>query len=95
MADLDAEFNLTDSGNAEIENQWLLMAIRNHYEPAFARIEEFLATVGRRKFLKSLYGELAVTPEGKKWAQAIYKKAYPSYHPITRSAIEGILGHEA
>jgi Leukotriene A4 hydrolase, C-terminal len=68
---------------------------KSQVKPAFARIEEFLATVGRRKFLKSLYGELAVTPEGKKWALAIYKKAYPSYHPITRSAVEGILGHEA
>lgn len=94
MTELDSEFNLTDSANAEIENQWLLMAIRNHYEPAFARIEQFLTTVGRRKFLKSLYGALAVTPEDKKWALAIYKKARPSYHPITRSAIEGILGSE-
>jgi hypothetical protein len=67
------------------------MAIRNGYRPAFQRLEEFLATVGRRKFLRSLYGELCKTPEGKQWALAIYKKAHGSYHPITRSAIEEIL----
>jgi leukotriene-A4 hydrolase len=94
MAKLDAEFHITDSGNAEIENQWLLMVIRNKYERAFPRLEEFLTSVGRRKFLKSLYGALANTPEGKRWALAIYERAYPSYHPITRSAIQDILRRE-
>jgi len=91
MVELEAEFHLTDSGNAELENQWL-MATQNNYKPAFPRLEEFLTSIGRRKFLKSLYGELTSTPEGKRWALAIYKRAYRSYHPIGRSAIEEILG---
>jgi len=95
MADLDAQFHLTGSGNAEIESQWLLMAIQRKYEPAIPRLEQFLMTVGRRKFLKSLYGALADTAQGKSWALAIYERAYPFYHPITRSAIEAVLSRKS
>src|SRR5690348_10739442 len=55
MARLDREFHLTGAGNSEILHQWLLMAVRAGYEPAFPWMEQFLATVGRRKFLKPLY----------------------------------------
>ena len=41
------------------------MAIAGGYEPAYARLEEFLCSVGRRKFLKPLYGELLKTPAGR------------------------------
>jgi leukotriene-A4 hydrolase len=95
MASLDSAFHLTNSSNAEIENQWLLMTIRNKYEPALPRLANFLTTVGRRKFLRSLYGALVNTPEGKQWALNIYKNARDLYHPITRSAIESILGGDS
>ncbi len=92
MQALDREFDLTQSGNAEIQSEWLLMAIRNRYTPAYKRVEQFLTQVGRRKYLKSLYGELAKTPEGKQWAHAIYKRARPNYHPIARDSVSSILG---
>ncbi len=92
LRELDQAFALTRSGNSEIVDQWLLMAIRNEYQPAYPRLEEFLTTVGRRKFLKPLYEELVKTPEGKRRALEIYKKARPLYHPISQSTIDGILG---
>ncbi len=58
MRRLDSSYHLTDSGNDEILDQWLLMAIRNHYKPAYPRLEEFLMTVGRRKYVKPLYEAL-------------------------------------
>lgn len=91
MKELDEEFHLTDCGNAEVENQWLLMALRNHYKPAYPRVEEFLTSVGRRKFLRSLYLELVKTPEGTQWATKIYEKARPTYHPIARTTVDEIL----
>src|ERR1041385_8192729 len=87
MRDLDRLFHLTRSGNSEIAFQWLLMSIRNRYEPAYPRLEEFLLTIGRRKFIKPLYEELAKTPEGKKRALAIYRRARPTYHPIAATHI--------
>jgi len=86
MRKLDAQYHLTDSTNDEILDQWLLMAVRNHYEPAYARIEQFLMTVGRRKYVKPLYEAMDV-----KQAATIYEKARPMYHPITQQTIDSIL----
>ena len=92
MKQLDDAFKLTVSGNSEILHQWLLMSVKNGYEPAYPKVEEFLTSVGRRKFLKPLYTELAKTDEGKQRASAIYKKARPLYHPIASTTIDEILG---
>ena len=91
IAELDAAFSLTATGNSEIIHQWLLMAVRGGYEPAYPRLEEFLISVGRRKFLKPLYTELAKTEDGKRRVLAIYKKARPHYHPIAVATIDEVL----
>ena len=83
---------LTRSGNAEIAHQWLLMSVRNDYEPTYPRLEGFLTSVGRRKFLKPLYGELSKTPRGRERARAIYKRARRSYHPLSVATVDEILG---
>jgi hypothetical protein len=94
LAELDAVFNLTKIGNSEIAFQWLIMSIRNNYAPANARLEEFLTSIGRRKFVRPLYEELAKTPEGKTRAVAIYTKARSGYHPITVASVDTILKWE-
>ena len=91
MEELDQAFNLTRSGNSEIAFLWLIMTIRNRYEPANARLEAFLMSVGRRKFIRPLYQELAKTPEGKERAMAIYRRARPTYHPIAVTSIDADL----
>jgi aminopeptidase N len=91
MRDLDDTFGLTKTGNAEIADQWLLMAVRNGYAPAYPRLEQFLTSVGRLKFTEPLYKELVKTPEGRKLAVAIYEKAKPEYHPLTAKSTEAIL----
>jgi leukotriene-A4 hydrolase len=91
MRELDDHFHLTGSGNSEIVHQWLLMAIRSQYKPAYPRLEEFLITVGRRKFLRPLYTELVKTPAGRERALAIYKKARPGYHPIAVATVDEVV----
>jgi hypothetical protein len=91
MGALAEAFQLTASPNAEIAHQWLLMAVRNGYEPAFGRLEEFLIGVGRRKFVKPLFEELVKTPEGLARAEVLFGKARSGYHPITGSTVEEIL----
>ncbi len=94
MEELDRTFHLTRSGNSEIAFQWLMMAIRNRYEPAYARLDEFLTSIGRRKFIKPLYEELAKTTEGKERALAIYRRARPTYHPIAVTSIDDVLKYK-
>ena len=91
MPELDAAFGLTATGNNEIAFQWLLMAIKAGYAPADARLDEFLLSIGRRKYIKPLYEELVRTPSGRERARAIYARARPGYHPIAQGTIDGIL----
>ncbi len=92
MAELDAAFGLTDAPNAEIAHQWLLIAVRNAYRPADARLERYLLGIGRRKLILPLYAALAATPAGRERARAIYRRARPGYHPIAAAAIDPLLG---
>src|SRR5213075_70753 len=89
MAKLDADFHFTNSGNSEILHEWLLQAIENRYQPAYDALERFLLKQGRRKFLKPLYEKLAKSDMER--ARAIYAKARPTYHAVSRGTIDGIL----
>lgn len=91
MADLDRAFSLTKAGNSEIAFQWLIMSIRNDYRPAMPRLREFLTSIGRRKFVRPLFAELAKTPGGMKFACEIFSEARPRYHPITQAAVDSIV----
>lgn len=91
MRELDAAFHFTGSGNAEILEEWLRLAIQNRYEPAEGRLESFLVSVGRRKFLKPLYEELVRTPEGRARAREIYQRARPGYHPIAQATLDSLV----
>jgi leukotriene-A4 hydrolase len=91
MEELDEAFHLTESGNSEIQSEWYQHAISSGYEKAFPNMEKFLMSVGRRKFLKPIYGELSKTPGGLEKARAIYKKARPGYHTVSTQTIDGIL----
>jgi leukotriene A-4 hydrolase/aminopeptidase len=86
MTRLDAEYHFTGTPNDEVLDQWLLMVVRNHYQPASQRLEEFLTTVGRIKYVKPLYKAMDL-----KQAKAIYEKARPMYHPITQASIDAVL----
>lgn len=90
LAELDAAFALTASGNAEILAQWLEVSVLRGYAAADARLEEFLRTVGRRKFLEPLYGAL-LTAGRKADAVRIYEDARAGYHPITQSSLDRLL----
>ena len=78
----------SDRGKSEIAAQWLLMAVRSGYPGADARLQEFLATIGRRKFIAPLDTELARTTEGLARAKSIYRKARPGYHPMAVETID-------
>jgi aminopeptidase N len=92
MGELDAALHLTLTRNYEILQQWLLMAIRNQYDQAYPTLEKFLATVGRRIYIQPLYEELVKNDSGKTLAQTIYSRVRDTYHPISQSTIDKILG---
>ena len=91
MGELDSTFSLTNSGNSEILFEWLLRAVKSGYAAAYPAMEKFLTSVGRRKFLKPLYTELAKTGDGLALAKEIYAKARPGYHAVAVRTVDDIL----
>jgi leukotriene A-4 hydrolase/aminopeptidase len=91
LAALDRTFGFTKTGNSEILFQWLMLSVHANYKPAEPVLERFLVEVGRRKFVRPLFEELAKTPEGLAKAKKIYQKARPGYHPITATTIDEVM----
>ena len=95
LAELDAAFGFTNSGNAEILTAWFPHTLRAGYAPADAAVEKFLRHVGRRKFLVPLYRALLALPDGAVRASAIYKEARPNYHSVATGTLDALLAAPA
>jgi aminopeptidase N len=94
LAELDQAYGLTRSQNAEIEQRWLELVIRADYRPGYARLEEYLKSVARRRLIMPLYVELMKTPAGGVFAKRVYAVARPGLHPQTAAAIDAIVTPE-
>jgi hypothetical protein len=93
LEDLDQAFDLTAAQNNEIAFSWLRIAIRNGYEPAFGRLERFLASIGRAKFIGVLYQDM-MEAGMEEMALRIFEAAEPTYHPLAAKEIEATLREE-
>jgi aminopeptidase N len=96
LAEVDAEFGLSRSGNIEVVTAWLELVIASGYlfedrvqDQAMA---DFLTRHGRALYLKRVYEKLAATPQGRERARQIYAIARPSYHSVSQSVVDRILG---
>jgi aminopeptidase N len=90
-ADLEALTGFLGQGNHELLVEGLTIAAASDWEPAFARIREVLASVGRMKYLRPLYKALAVSPRTRALAREIYAEAQPRYHALSRRVVESVL----
>jgi hypothetical protein len=88
---LDRAYDFTRSRNAEIEHSWFRLVIAADYQPSYARLEDYLKTIGRIKLIAPLYADLMKTPSGAEMAKRVYAKALPGYHPDTAAAIGAIV----
>jgi aminopeptidase N len=86
LEDLDQAFQLTAAANNEIAFSWLRIAIRNGYEPAFGRLENFLTGIGRTKFIGVLYQDM-MDANMDEMARRIFAEAEPTYHPLAAKEI--------
>ena len=94
LAELDAAFGFTESGNAEILAAWFPHTIAAGYTPADEALRQFLTHVGRRKFLMPLYKALLATPNGRQRAQQLYAAARPNYHSVATSTLDSMVGQD-
>ena len=92
LADLDATYELTRTGNAEILAAWLALATRRGHAAARPALEAFLGRIGRRKFLVPLYR--ALLEADAEAARALYARFRGQYHAVSRETLDGLLGFE-
>jgi aminopeptidase N len=95
LRELDVEFGLTATNNAEIAFAWMMRNLAAGYDgldaAIDAKIEAFLSEVGRRKYVRPLFGALARTDSGRARANAIYQRARDGYHAVTRDSVDALL----
>jgi leukotriene-A4 hydrolase len=93
LAALDSALGLSQSGNAEVLFAWLMIAIENRYEPALPALENFLTSMGRRKFVAPLFAALMEEGDwGQPIARRIYAEARPGYHSVTTGTVDASVG---
>ncbi len=94
LAALDAQFDFSNCGNAEIQCEWFQLSIEKGYTGINPAMPEFLIHVGRRKFLQPIYQKLSENAIDREIALEIYRTARPNYHSVTFGTIDEILGWE-
>ncbi|SEC93940.1 Leukotriene A4 hydrolase, C-terminal [Nocardioides exalbidus] len=96
MADLDAAFGFTGSGNIEVATSWFEKTVLTGYafrSPAVdAGLEDLLTRHGRALYLRHVYEALASTDAGRDRATEIYARARPTYHPVSQAVVDRVLG---
>lgn len=91
LLQLDEQFGLTTSRNAEIAHVWFRLAVGANYQPAYPALEEYLVRIGRRKLIVPIYRDLVATPAGKAMAVRIYDRARPGYHPLAQNTLDQLV----
>lgn len=89
LATLDARFQFTATGNAEIACAWFELAAVSGYQPAFPAMDAFLGKVGRRKFLKPLYE--ALQKADPVVARSTYLRHRAKYHAVSVRTLDAML----
>ena len=87
-AEAPAAFALARSTNSEVAFRFYRAAINGGYKDVRAPLEAFLMSVGRQKFVVPLYAALRKNEDDRTWAQAVYQRARPRYHPETQASVD-------
>jgi hypothetical protein len=88
LRELDQVFALARTSNSEVAFRFYRAAIRGGYKDVRPALEAFLMSVGRQKFVVPLYAALNKTDEDRAWAQQVYQRARPRYHPETQASVD-------
>ncbi|MCS6981100.1 MAG: M1 family metallopeptidase [Flavobacteriales bacterium] len=92
LAALDQHLQITNSRNSEEVFLWLQMALKAGYFDVVPKVEEFLSTVGRRKFVLPLMQTLLSIPALKEWGKAQFLNIWgPRYHYVTYNSVARLL----
>ncbi|XP_022705852.1 leukotriene A-4 hydrolase-like isoform X1 [Varroa jacobsoni] len=85
---MSTEYGFDVSKNSEITTAWLVLALRNRYEPAVEPTKGFLRRFGRIKFMLPLLEELLRWPEQKSAAEQLLNEIRPRQMQVTQRLLD-------
>ncbi len=92
MEAMDERFHLSESKNSEVAFEWFMLGLKCQYMAVFPYMEQFLLTVGRRKFVLPLYEQILKTQDnGLDMVSNIFYGASAGYHSVTRKSVSELL----
>ena len=91
LRELDAAARLTGSPNNEIAFRFYRASIHAGNRAIRPQLEAFLLSVGRQKFVIPLYTALRRDAGDKAWAEHVYQRARPRYHPVTQASVDKLM----
>jgi len=92
MEMIDARFHLSESKNSEVAFEWFMLGLKCQYTAVLPYMEQFLLTVGRRKFVLPLYEQILKTQDnGLDMASDMFYRASSGYHSVTRKSVTELL----
>ena len=92
----DFNYGLSGSPNPEIVAAWYSAILKTGFEGFdtavyTAKVESFLGSVGRRKFIVPMYASMLEGDEKRQeWAKRIYMNARDSYHPLAQGTLDDL-----
>lgn len=92
LRELESAFALDTIGNMEVRFDWLMIAVRNGYQPSGPAVERFLGEQGRGKFVRPIYRALMDEGAwGQNLARNLYRNVRGRYHPIVQAGVDRIV----
>jgi aminopeptidase N len=92
LRELERAFALDTIGNMEVRFDWLMIAVRNGYQPSGPAVERFLGEQGRGKFVRPIYRALMDEGAwGQNLARTLYRDVRGRYHPIVQAGVDRIV----
>lgn len=88
---LDAAFEFTQSGNAELLTAWFQLGISLDYPPIYEAVEDFVSQVGRRKLLMPIYRSMLTHPHSAAFGKKLYETNRMYYHPVSRNSLDELM----
>ena len=88
VGELDAAWQLSGSGNAEIGRTWFIQVAKRRHQDAYESLEAFINRHGRARLVLPVYQALAANGKDAALARTMFERARARYHPLTAMWVE-------
>jgi len=88
LGELDEQFGLSQSLNAEITRAWFIQVATRRHQAAYEHMTAYLNRYGRTRLVLPVYVALAKNGQDGALSRNIFETAGHKYHPLTNRAIE-------